>query len=96
MQEGETVHVELQLDILFDSDEGPGLVVAMMNQLRDPNSKLMTSSTTSQLRADQVPSIVFVCPLGMVRENGASCTKCHGRTESSAHNSRMSLGRRNM
>jgi hypothetical protein len=49
----------------------------MMNQLRDPNSKLMTSSTTSQLRADQVPSIIFVCPIGMVR-NGASCAKCHG------------------
>jgi hypothetical protein len=79
MQEDGTVHVELQLDILFDSGaSGPDLVVAMMNQLRDPNSKLMTSSTTSQLRADQVPSIVFVCPLGMVRENGASCTKCHG------------------
>ena len=74
MQEGT---VELKFDILFDSDDAPGLVVAMMSQLGDPDSPLMNGATIHQLLAGQVPGIVFVCPVGKVRPDGElSCRKC--------------------
>ena len=74
MQEGT---VELQFDILFNSGDAADMVVAMLSQLADPNSPLMNSDTTRQLLSDQVPGIVFVCPVGKVRGEGElSCRKC--------------------
>ena len=75
MQDGGTVHVELQFDILFDSEDAPDLVVALISQLSDPNSTLCARA--SSLCARAVPSIVFVCPIGMVRGDGQTlCGKC--------------------
>jgi hypothetical protein len=77
--------VELQFDILFDSYDAPDLVVAMMSQLTDPDSPLMTGEATSQLLADQVPGIVFVCPVGKIRAEGElSCRKCTSPTVADA------------
>lgn len=74
MQEGT---IELEFDLLFNSDDAPELVVAMLQQLADSNSRLMTSDATSQLLADQKPAIKFVCPSGKVRLEGESlCRKC--------------------
>lgn len=70
--------VELQFDILFvNNSNAQDLVVAITSQLADPASPLMNAHTTSHLLADQVPEIVFVCPIGKVRPDGESlCRKC--------------------